>query len=1003
MLFILSKKTGYVTVIWNDQELQSGAEFTSEYPLTMSAEKPFTCYYQNKMYTSGKNSNGQYSLSHYINSDVTIDKNYEIVEHDDGIGRKEKIYLKSNFFLNGDYFYYDKSIPKGTLNVSKNGNTVTFSTVMDTPVIMYDQNAQEIVLTVNGRELSFEPEDDNEYYLVRKYIEGSEANWDPYVLPFIPDEPTEVYVRHDDGSGKSERIELKSTKFNSARSNLYTDKAFAEGELINAQFDCSTGKGLIMVQPGISVSVYSGITGFHQPLEFLPSSDSVSNNYTFPISNDSEYYVIKNCQSDLKTINISEEITNGQILINPQKVPAGEKVIIKVKPDTGYKLKTLTVKAGNNNISVYSNMFTMPSKDVTVSAEFEQIEYTITSLTAENGAVTAQVNDNTVTTAHYGDDITLKIEPKTGYQLKTLSVKDKNNETVTVTENKFKMPASNVTISAEFETITYAITTAAENGTITAQVNNNTVTAAHEDDEVTLIIEPETGYQLKTLTVIDENNEEVTVTENQFKMPASNVTVSAEFEHIDYTIKATAENGTVTVKVNNKAAATAHYNDIVNLTVEPDTGYILKTLTVKDANGKEINVTNGQFVMPNSNITVSAVCEITKFTVTWKNSDGSVLETDKNVPYGSTPSYDGETPSIGEGYIFIGWNPKVTILTGNVTYVATYKQVASSETDSGTDSDTTTDTDKKTDTDTATDTDKKTDTDTATDTDKKTDTDTVTDTDKKTDTDTATDTDKKTDTDTVTDTDKKTDTDTATDTDKKTDTDTATDTDKKTDTDTATDTDKKADTDTATDTDKKTDTDTATDTDKKTDTDTATDTDKKTDTDTVTDTDKKTDTDTVTDTDKKTDTDTATDTDKKADTDTVTDTDKKTDIDTATDTDKKADTDTATDTDKKADTDTATDTDKKADTDTATDTESDTDSDATPDTPDEPDYGDVNMDGKVTARDSLLAQRYVINLIKLTDEQFRNADVDRDGKVTAKDALNILRSTINMAILPIVK
>lgn len=33
-------------------------------------------------------------------------------------------------------------------------------------------------------------------------------------------------------------------------------------------------------------------------------------------------------------------------------------------------------------------------------------------------------------------------------------------------------------------------------------------------------------------------------------------------------------------------------------------------------------------------------------TVTWLNYDGSILEIDENVPYGSTPNYDGETPTI---------------------------------------------------------------------------------------------------------------------------------------------------------------------------------------------------------------------------------------------------------------------------------------------------------------------------------------------------------------------
>ena len=62
--------------------------------------------------------------------------------------------------------------------------------------------------------------------------------------------------------------------------------------------------------------------------------------------------------------------------------------------------------------------------------------------------------------------------------------------------------------------------------------------------------------------------------------------------------------------------------------------------------------------------------------------------------------------------------------------------------------------------------------------------------------------------------------------------------------------------------------------------------------------------------------------------------------------------------------------------------------------------GDVNGDGKVTAKDSMTVQRYAIKLDQLSDEQLKAADVDKDGKTTSKDALYILRYSINPAQLP---
>ena len=71
------------------------------------------------------------------------------------------------------------------------------------------------------------------------------------------------------------------------------------------------------------------------------------------------------------------------------------------------------------------------------------------------------------------------------------------------------------------------------------------------------------------------------------------------------------------------------------------------------------------------------------YTVTWVNYNDTVLEVDNNVPGGTTPTYNGETPkkesSEEYDYIFNGWNPSITPVKEDITYKATFISRSKSE------------------------------------------------------------------------------------------------------------------------------------------------------------------------------------------------------------------------------------------------------------------------------------------------------------------------------------
>lgn len=94
----------------------------------------------------------------------------------------------------------------------------------------------------------------------------------------------------------------------------------------------------------------------------------------------------------------------------------------------------------------------------------------------------------------------------------------------------------------------------------------------------------------------------------------------------------------------------------------------------KDSDDNTVDADARTAVVADRNIYACYTATVRTYTVTWKNADDTTLETDNNVPYGSTPQYNGSTPTY-DGQTSTGWNPTPSSVTGNVTYTATYLPV----------------------------------------------------------------------------------------------------------------------------------------------------------------------------------------------------------------------------------------------------------------------------------------------------------------------------------------
>lgn len=215
---------------------------------------------------------------------------------------------------------------------------------------------------------------------------------------------------------------------------------------------------------------------------------------------------------------------------------------------------------------------------------------TVTIGAVEHGSVTADKM-----TAKIGEDVTFKITSDTGYDVSFFKVngsdagyvtKEDPTTGKTYGEAKVKMVSGGLTVTAEFKLGVYSIEwDTPTHGTIAVEGDKNKATYG---EEVKFIFTPDTGYEIKYLTINEEpvqwaSDNTYTTTMGEYGLF---VTVQFGLENETITVNA-GEHGTIEHK--NKADDTQDYlyGDTAVVTVTPNEGYMIETITV---DGKAIEV-----------------------------------------------------------------------------------------------------------------------------------------------------------------------------------------------------------------------------------------------------------------------------------------------------------------------------------------------------------------------------------------------------------------------------
>ncbi len=289
---------------------------------------------------------------------------------------------------------------------------------------------------------------------------------------------------------------------------------------------------------------------------FTDKTLAVEVEYTYPKSGPigvgMDYYAYNNAPKKWAAENYNSEgdinykqlIQNYNLNITPSQngsvnstktsdIEEKESITLEVKPNNGYELDQLIVDEKNVTQDVNNNQYTfkMPNHDVNVQASFKEKTYNVYTQTPVGGTLSVDKS-----TAKANETVNVTATAKEGYELKSITYRDTAGIEHTVTGNTITMPASDVTVSATFQKKEdpdpdYSVkVNPAENGQITAKP-----TSAKAGDTVTITASPSEGFVLNTLTVTDGAGNPVDITNNNFTMPAGDVTVSATFKKMDDT------------------------------------------------------------------------------------------------------------------------------------------------------------------------------------------------------------------------------------------------------------------------------------------------------------------------------------------------------------------------------------------------------------------------------------------------------------------------------------
>ena len=360
--------------------------------------------------------------------------------------------------------------------------------------------------------------------------------------------------------------------------------------------------------PGMGV-----VTTYYKKTFIMPTQPG-SYKITYKVAESEDYIAFEGPDDTGWTLNLYTVTVDGGTADNTVAAAGDTITLTRGNAPEGYSFAYWTL----NDEKIEGDTFTMPDGNAVLKAHYDINSYILTV----NGVPETKT---------YGDSVSVTAEDKVGHTFSSWTVKGMTVEDASSKTLEFTMPASDVTLTANYTPNLYELT-----------VDGRTVQKEY-DAEVTVTAKDKVGHTFTGWTVEGVTVEDKTSQTLHFRMPANEVKLETNYSTNQYTL------------VENGRADKRYYYDWVTLQAQSRTGQTFDHWEISgvEISEEEAKKTRLTFRMPANDVTAEAIYTINLYAV---EVEGGRAEVDGKtvtaVPYDKTVTL---VPEPEPGKEFVSW------------------------------------------------------------------------------------------------------------------------------------------------------------------------------------------------------------------------------------------------------------------------------------------------------------------------------------------------------------